>query len=82
MRLSAISAILIGCLLGSPGDPPAITRAEAEAVFAGKYPVFDWPELQSTGVATTILNARREPPVVQRMGPITPLEIMRIYDRW
>jgi tRNA A37 threonylcarbamoyladenosine synthetase subunit TsaC/SUA5/YrdC len=38
--------------------------------------------LRSTGVATTILNARREPPVILRMGALSALEIMKVYDRY
>lgn len=64
------------------GHPVAGSRGEASAVFDNRFPIFEWPDRPSGGIPSTILNARRDPPAIQRPGAISPVEIMTVYERY
>lgn len=63
----------------SDGHARRYSRAEAADIFGAEIPIFDWPELRPTNVQSTILNARRNPPVIERERGIGLLDIERVY---
>lgn len=63
------------------GAPAAQTHDEACRAFRSPVPVFSWRPDRSTGVHSTILNVREDPPTVERPGAVSLSALLGVYAR-